>query len=854
MFLRPDKARVLFIENQKINNHVPIDRIQYREMAEQSIAKTFRGILRVANVVDCTIQDDDKIFNPTYYGLPKGGISDEDKGYNTAYPALTGGTTRYLYPEDPYKNNKVPVTDSLGNYLNFNVSGDGVTFGSDEFNNGNTSETVTFTQKLNNIQFTHEKIFPVLKSKTVIIGYEKRVLAEEKEYITGGSINIDPSPYVDSVEPMVIINNNYDHSPNHLSQDKKTYLPLDTADPNRKYRTIYRIRNDEVTAYDALAHYQDDIDWNNLNTFKTHDSFVDALDLKAYVKEKINQYLGNNLVEVPSGMVIQQYISLRKWYGIGETGTGTWAGNEPPMGKTQDTDVYTPTLYQGVVRKGINRLVAMSHEQPSENDMNTPEIEGGNAYGPRQLKELIPLYKRDYAICNGDVFTIYMMLPELSSQYDYPSYDRFINLFFAIGYQYTKPANIRPHYKNEIVRQDDGNVYHIKGYDAYNPENLPRSLGLIQSTDCNDLDVLFAVDMVTMMAIKVIYNELKNGTSNNGKSACIDPNTMMYSRSNAEKWLKNQPFPREFIFNSTGVPESEGGLKYIYKQPNYTKDTVADIPNYSFNLGSEINSFNSKIYYYDHTNKKYVTCKVWQTGEVQMVLDLFTWVNMYRERDLKNYFSYSFQIPNMDQHVDGKYDTGMFVGSSPFVWAEENKFMTDIPTISHHTSNTYPHRHVIFYGPQTFKFDPREGEDDEKAAMQNTGAANSGGYVRATGIVRDISNESGTPQRGRRPLHPLRLTANIDSYDIAEMKNVEYRTQAYEGAATYVIQWKGHTDPKHPDPRWRNAEPNRGLTSEPISQKGVNEKFQSASANSGGTGQIEWFNPENIKMVFLIKL
>ena len=38
--------------------------------------------------------------------------------------------TRYNYPNDSLKDRRVPVTDSVGNYLNWNVGLDGVTIGS----------------------------------------------------------------------------------------------------------------------------------------------------------------------------------------------------------------------------------------------------------------------------------------------------------------------------------------------------------------------------------------------------------------------------------------------------------------------------------------------------------------------------------------------------------------------------------------------------------------------------------------------------------------------------------------------------------------------------------------------------
>jgi hypothetical protein len=55
------------------------------------------------------------------------------------------------------------------------------------------------------------------------------------------------------------------------------------------------------------------------------------------------------------------------------------------------------------------------------------------------LDELIPLYKRDYVLCDGSLYRIPYRPPfnnaNISTQREV--FDRFINLLFAIGYKYT---------------------------------------------------------------------------------------------------------------------------------------------------------------------------------------------------------------------------------------------------------------------------------------------------------------------------------------------------------------------------------------------------------------------------------
>lgn len=804
-----------------------VDRIKYREMAEQSIAKTFKGILRVAHVQEATDKDEDFYFNPIYYGTPTKGIANESTGYDSAYNGLSGSLLRYTFTGDNYKNAKLPVTDSLGNYLNLNVGADGITFGSDELNNGNNADTVTFKQLLYDKSFQQERIFPVLEAKNAIIGLKPRVNAEEKTSVTkDASLTLDASPYYDEIDAKLIVKNNYDHTPSNIT-DGKNYKKLSDTDKTYKYRTVYQVTNNNLKDYDALVHYQDNIDEHNLNTNHVFDSIVDVVNLKDYVKEKLEQFLSGNIVEMPTGTVIHQYISLKKWYAIGSSFTG----NNPPMGKIQDTDNYTPTLYQGLVRKGINRILALS------------DSEYGDTSETKQLKEIIPLYKRDYALADGAIYTIYMLLPEMADNYNYPSYEQFINLFFCLGYHYTDLSNIRDHYVNTKTT--------LNGEEVYRWKDNTRTV----SDKCTNKDVLFSIDLLAMLAIKAIYEELKYGVSNNGKSACIEPGTNSFSRQRTLTWLKSQKIPREFIFNSM-VPSSQGGMQYEYKTSELT---VTKSQTYNFDIGLEVNSFNSDIWYYDHELTKtvtipgyrrpdghqvpdrtvtvvgdYIKCKVWQTAEIQAVLDLFEKVNIARERELRDYYTFTFQVPNLVQDVPEKYSTGAFIGYSAFVWADENKDLTNLESVSTCSTTSHPHRHAVCMGPVNFKLTPD--------VTNNTGNITSSTMTRSEGAENWIEY---MPYRD--------MAFNVNSYTFADVNGLSYQEEIHDGLAVKVIQMEGQTSLDHPDPRWKNAEPNRGITSPPIDMGIIDEKFRSASANTAD-GEVKWFQPEYIQMVPLIKL
>jgi hypothetical protein len=60
------------------------------------------------------------------------------------------------------------------------------------------------------------------------------------------------------------------------------------------------------------------------------------------------------------------------------------------------------------------------------------------------LTEVIPVYKRDYVLCDGSKYRI-SYRPKLKSSNitnQRESFDRFLNLFFALGYKYTKKSNL----------------------------------------------------------------------------------------------------------------------------------------------------------------------------------------------------------------------------------------------------------------------------------------------------------------------------------------------------------------------------------------------------------------------------
>lgn len=158
-----------------------------RIMAEQSISKSFKGILRVSHIMEMVDGESDDFLNEKYYGDPDKLLNiSSGKYYNDVFcyqspiDGMSSNVKRYTYTNprignDALKLGRIPLTDSMGNYLNWNVGTDGVTIGSDDNING---------------IITNSK-FPVLESKEIVIGLENKLLPSDKKGITKSTLSIE---------------------------------------------------------------------------------------------------------------------------------------------------------------------------------------------------------------------------------------------------------------------------------------------------------------------------------------------------------------------------------------------------------------------------------------------------------------------------------------------------------------------------------------------------------------------------------------------------------------------------------------------------------------------------------------
>lgn len=120
----------------------------YRNVQDTKISESYKGILRITNVSDVE-PSDDTYNNTNLYSLDEVDTNPYlINGFIYSTPVLNGKSKRYR-SDDEVKSNRIPVTDSFGNYLNWNINKQGLTIGSDIFDSKESLvlETKTITSK-----------------------------------------------------------------------------------------------------------------------------------------------------------------------------------------------------------------------------------------------------------------------------------------------------------------------------------------------------------------------------------------------------------------------------------------------------------------------------------------------------------------------------------------------------------------------------------------------------------------------------------------------------------------------------------------------------------------------------------
>ena len=1030
-----------------------------RIMAEYSIAKSFKGILRIGHILELVKNEEDRLFNSTYYGIPKalmnisgGTYSSDEIGYNTPIDGMNGSINRYNSSnpnigDDKLKLNRVPMTDSMGNYLNWNIGLDGVTIGSNEDINGTEIDLAHFTQtdyisifnNKNNNLIWQEKYFPVVESGKIVIGLNNKDYSSNKY-----KINSNSSLVIESKNNFgkLIVDNFYDKSNPRIevyssenNEVTKTFITYDKDSSDNLYRTIYTDDKSKVEEYDVFMYRQDNYDTHNYNygldtdiisnddlyirgndevlenytnsnlitakpIRKTVDANVGIVNLKEYVMDVIGKYMKSSIVEVPTGAIINQFCSLEKWYGYPDEGgdgqskdangqftSDGYPGHRPAMmakrnaslmsddtNESTDNNAFIQTSIMGACRK-VNKLINTNYNFKDKENQDE-----NLAYSPEGFyNEIIPLYKRDYVLCDGSMYAIYLYPKNFKTE-SYPnrrdSVDRFLPLFYTIGYQYTESNDYVASRFRYTWDETDA---------AYKVVN--KNLDIIDSSNClklkndnsensagwadwgykaemeKDRHSIFVEDLLTILAFEKIYEKFSQATDVGFE----------WNYKNVCNWLANEKIPDEYAIQSfLGISKDQVKTFIDRRIPVLNKETntydeleeveVMELPYYNFydetvqyfekhkiqnedvieklpviRLGREVRTFKDLINFYDQNENNYAIIEAYKLPQIQYLITIMTsnpTVDAIATIML-SYFGYNFQVPNLTNSVPS------FIGSSGIEWCDKkyNKLRKVNTWSSNYTQDNYMHRHFLFVEPGLVnpanayqKLNPSKRttppteyalsgtlEDNSKTQHVASAACRGGvaGKSKTCKYGKDdnpnyIWNELGAGSEKQNNLtisnsyivhsngmiYPLlqaktdrsdyiawntgnnRVDTEVNGYDFNQRERYHFdidktekiydksvedlrRDETLREAKALYYNANPYGWEHYDDPRFSTSEPNRGRTSNPINHQyieslsklryemnGVNFEFHTTSNYKNA----EWFSPENIKMLPLIKL
>ena len=455
-----------------------------RNMVKKVIDQTYKGILRVANNIDLIEGEKDEFLSPTYFAKDN---TPYQRGLNEVHQFLTGGDENKRFASsDTYTTLKLPVTDSMGNYLNFSLGVNGSLIGSQE-------SAGTIIEGSTQFDDSDTTTFAVLQSNNPIkVGLSERVNIPQKK-VGGGSLSIDGGA-------KLTIKNNYHY-------DSETLKPVANG---TNYRTIISVP-ETMRESDAFIYRQENYVKNGNNT----DCIVTVESLKDYINSKIEHYLINNKAEVPSGTIISQYCSLDKWFCLNDEN------------KVDDKTIwegYRPAMYAGTGESGV--YAAQNIIQNRAYKRSTYLYMNGLSTG-----ELPPDFKRGYVLCNGDALNLKLVPSYVQNTEDAQDSIRlFFDLFYTIGYYYSKSGKMpevkrvyKQNGKYRFKSRTDGNKVSHETQNWYYANVQP--------------EISYGITMAAVLAFKAFEQKFKTSR------------TELTTADLAVNWLKGQKIPDDYIFN-----------------------------------------------------------------------------------------------------------------------------------------------------------------------------------------------------------------------------------------------------------------------------------------------------------------
>lgn len=600
-----------------------------RSVANTPITKSYLGILRVGNNIDLSNGISDTLLDPTYY---------TDNTSNTWVGTGTNSTRSFIDKESPnarygyrdaYSNLKLPVTDSVGHFLNFALGIEETEIGKfpstgairdcvDQFND---EDTITFATVDTNDYIT--------------IGLSGRDLESAKKF-NGASLTIDNA----TDYPATLVVNNYYH---HKLVNNADSISKNTSQYN--LRTIIKDK-ETYKKYDAFIYNQENFKLAGNNK----DCIISIDNIKNYVNNRLVNYVNDNKRELPAGTIVSQYCSLDKWYCLnnkGEIDEASWQGYRPAMYKADAPFTYWNNI-QGRAFRGDQFLY---YDGFTADQLTT---------------EAAPDFKRGYLLCNGESYTIELIPKYIQTgEIAHKTVDLFSDLFYVLGHYYQNDerqgSSGREYYTppmRKVVRGNTDSAGNLTySFENITMENLSESdviyskaepVKVTTNNNCpKDYNTLYCRDMAILTAFKVIDDFIATDLLNiyNTKESIIE-------------WLSGQQIPDQYIFNAycPDFAETVGGVT-TYPFKNIIEYTTALKETIKIDIGKEINNFMDEIPYYTYTNGGYskIKTRICDMAEVQFMAELFA---KRHPESFWKHMSIVFYLPKLYTSTDTEVNIG----------------------------------------------------------------------------------------------------------------------------------------------------------------------------------------------------
>lgn len=826
------------------------NKLDERNVTDKPITETYKGILRVGNNIDIIEDIPDDFLHSAYF-------SDEwsGDGFNITRSFLDEESPNKRYSiKDAYSNLKLPVTDSMGNFLNFALGQNSSEIGKMP----SAGKILDCTKQFND---EDKKTFTVVNSNNyIVMGLSPRVLEASKK-VEGASLYIDG---YNGDSARLVINNAYLHG---KSEDSNKLDTIASAGLEQ-VRTIYSY-DGNPKKYDAFIYNQEN--YKISEDKKSIDCYISIDNIKDYVSNRLAGYLKNNTNILPSGTIVSQYCDLSKWFCISTDSKvpddlNCWQGYRPAMYTSSDT----PFAYWNNLQGKACHAQTYLYFNGDNSDYLT--------------NELPPDFKRGYVLCNGDGFIIQLIPSYIQGESAAKkSLDLFFNLFYTIGYYYHNDIKdgklIKPGIRQAIKSTVNGKTHYefaeniVRAAQKYYPENTNITL-----------NTCYGIDMAIILAFITLNKQFSSS------------NNTLTSVDKVLNWLKEQPIPDEYVFNV--IPDDDKAATNYYSYSDNSGNTI------NINIGREISKFSDKIPYFYYENKEWVKTEseIYNMAEIRHMAKLFVEKS---DNGAWDDYNFTFYVPKLftttDESVNlgesyrlyGKKITdlpqvavGLFVGSNGLPLADSvsiaynNKTLTDLKQSSHTFNTTFnmspgliPHSHAIAKGDLIFN-GTYEGGWYKPANIDSSGSKMENLIKPTFDTDKRTFSSSFTPDITHHVASNYHTTlyayneknkdgeSNVGLITNSEMKNYilqeattsatlennynycngmhgrEYKNLTYDtSTATYKEYYKWH-----------------GASSEAIWYDDIQKLNSVTKKYTEGNSEQGYFRPESIKVLPLIKL